>query len=184
MGRVEKGLQRLRGRPLIEWVIERFRPQVDELSISANQELEAYASYGLPVLPDVHRESGGDIAGPLAGLHAGMQACRHGLIATVPCDVPLLPPDLVGRLRAALLDNSVDVAIPKLGEQVQPVFVLARTAVLPVLDAYIASGQRRADGWYAGLRSIAVNFDDEAAAFLNINTLAELQDMEGSKGPR
>ena len=180
MGRVEKGLQRLRGRALIEWVIEGFRPQVDELLISANKELDAYARYGLPVLPDVHRESGGEVAGPLAGLHAGMRACRHELIATVPCDVPYPAADLVARLRAALFEQSADVALPKIGGRVQPVFVLVRKQTLAALEAYILSGQRRADGWYAGLSSVEVPFDDEAAAFANINTLSDLKSMEGS----
>lgn len=180
MGRVEKGLQGLRGRALIEWVIDGFRPQVDELLISANKELDAYARYGLPVVPDVHRESGGEVAGPLAGLHAGMQACRHGLIATVPCDVPFPPADLVTRLRAALFERSADVAVVKIGERVQPVFVLARKDSLPILEAYILSGQRRADGWYAALSSVEVSFDDEAAAFANINTLTDLKSMDGS----
>jgi len=179
MGRVEKGLQLLRGRALIEWVVAGFRPQVDELLISANQQLDAYARYGLAVLPDVHRESGGEVAGPLAGLHAGMMACRHDLIATVPCDVPFPPADLVGRLRAALLERSAQVAVATIGGRVQPVFVLARKDCLPALDAYITSGQRRADGWYAGLSSVEVSFDDEAAAFANINTLTDLKRMEG-----
>ena len=39
MGGVDKGLVELRGRPMVEWVVERLRPQVDELLINANQNL-------------------------------------------------------------------------------------------------------------------------------------------------
>jgi len=39
MGGVDKGLQPLRGRPMVAWVIERFAPQVDEVLINANQNL-------------------------------------------------------------------------------------------------------------------------------------------------
>ena len=94
MGGVDKGLQPLRGKPMVEWVIERLAPQVDEIIINANQNIESYESFGHRVVPD---EIGG-FAGPLAGLHAGLKAAAHPLVVTVPCDSPFLPPDLVSRL--------------------------------------------------------------------------------------
>ncbi len=180
MGRAEKGLQLLRGRPMIEWVIERFQPQVRELLVSANDQLPAYRRYGLPVLEDGFREPDGSLAGPLAGLHAGMSACAHPLIATAPCDTPFLPLDLVERLHAALAAGEADVAVASIGGRAQPVFVLAKREVLPRLDAYLRGGGRKAEGWYAGLRSVAVAFDEEAAAFANINTLDELRGSESA----
>ena len=90
MGGVDKGLKALRGRPMVEWVVERFAPQVDEVLINANQNLEAYAAFGYRVIPD---EIGG-YAGPLAGLHRGLSQAAHDLVATVPCDSPFLPADL------------------------------------------------------------------------------------------
>ena len=43
MGSVDKGLQPLDGRPMVAWAIERLAPQVDEILLNANQNLEAYA---------------------------------------------------------------------------------------------------------------------------------------------
>jgi molybdopterin-guanine dinucleotide biosynthesis protein A len=48
MGGVDKGLQELRGRPLLAWVIERFGPQVDELLINTNQNGDRYAVFRPP----------------------------------------------------------------------------------------------------------------------------------------
>ena len=48
MGGVDKGLEVLRGRPMVAWVIERFAPQVDEILINANQNLETYCRARLP----------------------------------------------------------------------------------------------------------------------------------------
>ena len=182
MGRVEKGLQPFQGRPLIERVLERFRPQVDELLISANQSIAAYEAYGVTVVSDSLKEADGTVAGPLAGLHAGLRACRHPLLATVPCDAPHLPDHLVARLREGLVAAAADVAIPKVAAHVQPVFVLARKDVFAELDLYMKSGGRRADGWYGRLRVIEVPFED-AAAFANVNTLAELREMEAGDRP-
>lgn len=170
MGGVDKGLQVLRGRPMVEHVIERLRPQVDEVLVNANQNLERYGVYGCPVVPDAV----GGFAGPLAGLHAGMKSTRAPLILTVPCDSPFLPLDLAARLRAALEKNRADIAVAKTRDQAHPVFALARTAVLPHLEAFLARGERKIDLWYASLRVVEVPFDDQEDAFSNINTPQDL----------
>ena len=48
MGGVDKGLQPLRGKPMVQWALERLAPQVDEILVNANQNLEAYARIRLP----------------------------------------------------------------------------------------------------------------------------------------
>ena len=170
MGGVDKGLQVLRGRPMVEHVIERLRPQVNEVLINANQNLERYGAYGCPVVTDAV----GGFAGPLAGLHAGMKSTTSPLILTVPCDSPFLPLDLAARLHAALEENQADIAVAKTRDQPHPVFALARTAVLPHLEAFLARGERKIDLWYASLRVVEVPFDDQEAAFSNINTPQDL----------
>jgi molybdenum cofactor guanylyltransferase len=168
MGGVDKGLQTLRGKPMAQWALERLAPQVGEVLINCNQNLEAYARFGYRLVPD---EIGG-FAGPLAGLHAGLRAAAHPLVATVPCDSPFLPRDLVARLQTELRSN--DLAVAKTGSQAHPVFSLVRKDVLQNLQAFLESGGRKIDAWYASLRTIEVSFDDEADAFRNINTLEEL----------
>jgi molybdenum cofactor guanylyltransferase len=170
MGGVDKGLQVLRGKAMVEWVLARFAPQVDEVLINANQNAERYASFGHRVVPD-------DIsgfAGPLAGLQAGLKVAAQALVVTCPCDSPFLPPDLVHRLREALEREGAELAVAKTGEQPHPVFSLVRREVLPGLTRFLESGGRKIDAWYAGLKVVEVDFGDEAEAFSNINTPEEL----------
>jgi molybdopterin-guanine dinucleotide biosynthesis protein A len=168
MGGVDKGLQALRGKPMVAWVIERLAPQVEEILINANQNLDAYRGFGHVVVSD---EISG-FAGPLAGLHAGLKRARHELVATVPCDSPFLPPDLVSRLETSLAGN--DVAVAKTGEQPHPVFCLLKKNLMANLETFLLQGGRKIDAWYAPLKTVEVRFDDEADAFRNINTLEEL----------
>ncbi len=171
MGGVDKGLQVLRGKPMIEWVLARFAPQVDELLINANQNRERYEALGRRVVAD-------DIsgfAGPLAGLQAGLKAASHPLLVTCPCDSPFLPTDLVRRLREALERERADLAVAKTGHQAHPVFSLVRREVLPGLTRFLVSGGRKIDAWYASLKTVEVDFGDQAEAFSNINTREELQ---------
>jgi molybdopterin-guanine dinucleotide biosynthesis protein A len=169
MGGVDKGLQPLRGKPMIEWVLARLAPQVSEVIINANQNIATYEKFGNRVV----RDEVGGFAGPLAGLHAGLKAARHPLVVTVPCDSPFLPSDLVSRLTASLRENQLAVA--KTGDQPHPVFALMKREVRESLEAFLAAGGRKIDAWYAALKVVEVRFDDEAEAFRNINTLEELR---------
>ena len=170
MGGVDKGLVLLDGRPMAAHVLARLGPQVGEVLINANQNLDRYRALGYPVVPD---EVGG-FAGPLAGLHAGLTRATRPFAVTVPCDSPFLPADLVARLAEALERDRAELAVARTFDQPHPVFALVRRDVLPGLAAFLAEGGRKIDAWYAALEVVEVRFDDEADAFRNINTADEL----------
>jgi molybdopterin-guanine dinucleotide biosynthesis protein A len=175
MGGVDKGLQPFRGKAMVEHVVERFGPQVDELLINANRNADAYARFGFRVIAD---EIEG-FAGPLAGFERGLAHAKGELVVTAPCDSPFLAQDLVSRLRAALEANRADLAVAKTGDQAHPVFSLMRRSVHASLRDFLSSGQRKIDRWYGALAVVEVSFDDQPDAFLNINTLDELAGLQG-----
>ena len=176
MGGVDKGLQTLRGRPMAAWVVERLQPQVGPLIINANQNLDRYAEFGCPVVPDQIP----DFAGPLAGLHAALSAARTPLVVTAPCDSPFLPEDLVFRLFSALTAAGAELAVARTFDQPHPVFCLCRREVLPHLTDFLESGGRKIDRLYATLKIVEVAFDEVADAFENINTRDELSRFEST----
>ena len=170
MGGVDKGLVELDGKPMVAHVLARLAAQVGALLINANQNADRYAALGVPVVPDAI--SG--FAGPLAGLHAGLVRTATPYAATVPCDSPFLPTDLVARLADGLEAGNAEVAVAKTFDQAHPVFALVRSDVLQHLAAFLAGGGRKIDAWYASLAVVEVPFDDCADAFRNINTPDEL----------
>jgi molybdopterin-guanine dinucleotide biosynthesis protein A len=170
MGMVDKGLVDLDGKPLVAHVLARLAPQVGALIVNANRNAERYAALGHPVVGDAI----GGFAGPLAGLHAGLSAATTPFVATVPCDSPFLPADLVARLAGAFEAKALDIAVARTFDQPHPVFALVRCDVLPHLARFLQQGGRKIDAWYASLRLAEVAFDDEADAFRNINTPQEL----------
>lgn len=177
MGGVDKGLQPFRGKPMVAHVLERLAPQVDEILVNANRNVDAYAALGHRVVAD---EIAG-FAGPLAGFERGLAHATHPLVVTVPCDSPFLPHDLVDRLRRALQAQAADLAVARTGEQPHPVFSLMRREVQGSLREFLSSGQRKIDKWYAALRVVEVPFDDEAEAFVNINTRDELKSLQARR---
>ena len=180
MGGVDKGLQSHQGVPLVMHALMRLGPQVGHLLINANRNLGAYEAMGVPVWPDALP----DYPGPLAGFLTGLEHCETPYLVTVPCDSPLFPGDLVARLLGALTAADAEIAMPVTIEtgvrQPQPVFCLMRSEVLESLVAFTQSGQRKIDRWTAQHRCVEVEFDD-ARAFVNANTLAELQQL-GTNG--
>jgi molybdenum cofactor guanylyltransferase len=178
MGGVDKGLQAFRGKRLVDHVYERLAPQVGGIVINANQNQEAYRTLGVRVVSDAI----GGFAGPLAGMHAGLSVSKRPFLASVPCDSPFLPEDLIARLYARLDETGAELAVAKTGEQPHPVFSLMRRGVLDHLGDFLKGGGRKIDAWYASLFVVEVAFDDEPDAFSNINTLEELETWE--KAPR
>lgn len=174
MGGVDKGLIEFAGKPMVAHVLDRLRPQVDEILINANREIERYADFGYEVISD---EIEG-FAGPLAGLHRGMCAASQPFVLTVPCDSPFLPTDLASRLMQGLVQSDADLAVAKTGTQAHPVFCLCRTSLKNHLQSYLQGGGRKIDRWYSTLRMAEVAFDDKPQAFANINTLDELESLQ------
>jgi molybdopterin-guanine dinucleotide biosynthesis protein A len=172
LGGADKGLQPIGGQPVIARVIQRFAPQVGEVIISANRNVERYAAFGHRIVQDRLGE------GPLAGMHAGLCAASHEFLATVPCDAPALPLDLVARLWSSLSAQRADLAVASTGGFAQPVFILVRKAALPHLADYLEQGGRKADGWYNRIRTVRVPFDDQAAAFANLNDAGDFSAFE------
>ena len=180
MGGVDKGLQNFHGVPLALHALLRLGPQVGHVMINANRNLGAYEAFGAPLWPDALP----DFAGPLAGFLAGLEQCETPYLVTVPCDSPQFPLDLVQRLAHALEANGAEIAVAATLEdgamRTQPVFCMMKAGVMETLVRFTHEGQRKIDRWTALYRCVEVAFDD-ARAFANANTLAELQQLEQSQ---
>jgi len=191
MGGVDKGLQNFNGTPLALNAVLRLGMQVGEMMVNANRNLSAYESFGVPVWPD----GLADYAGPLAGFLTGLERCETPYLLTVPCDTPLFPLDLAGRLADALVADGAEIAMVNAQEAAdepggstvlrpQPVFCLLGTNLLESLVQFTQGGGRKIDKWTAQHRTVLVPFDrpgDAPDAFYNANTLAELHALENQR---
>jgi molybdopterin-guanine dinucleotide biosynthesis protein A len=164
----DKGLKQLHGRPLIAWVIAALEPQGTRIVISANDNVAAYGELGYPVITDLVP----GYAGPLAGVQAALQSTGSEWVASVPCDTPFLPHDLIARLLTAAA--GADAAVAVVHGRRQPTVALYRKRVLSGLSRYLESGGRKVGDWLIALDAREAVFDDEQA-FFNINSPDELE---------
>ncbi len=181
MGGVDKGLQMHAGRPLAQHALLRLAPQVGAVAINANRHLAEYEAMGVPVWPDALPE----YPGPLAGMLAGMQHCGTPYLVTVPCDTPNFPLDLVERLARGWTAPDCEMVMAVAREDGalhrQPVFLLMRATLVESANAFLRSGQGKIGKWTAQHHCAEVVFE-EASAFFNANTLADLEQLQRRSG--
>ncbi len=181
MGGGDKCLRSLGGRPILERIIERARPQVAALVMNANGDPARFAAYSLPVAADIVEGYVGPLAGVLTGMEwAAVNAPQCRWLASFASDAPFLPHDLVARLRAAVERAGAGLACAASSGQAHPVFGLwgidlrhdLRRAIQ--LDAI-----RKVDVWTARHRLAVVEFDASPIdPFFNTNRPEDLAEAE------
>ncbi len=168
MGGADKGLINYQQRPLIEWALDALRPQVNEIFISANRNLDAYAAYTCRVIPDILP----NFPGPLAGVLSAMDAVTTEWLLVVPCDTPHLPANLVGNLWQAAQESDVPMAIAADTVRTHYTIMLVQTKLATTLRDYLNSGAREVHRWQQAFHPSQARFAD--GCFDNINTPADL----------
>jgi molybdopterin-guanine dinucleotide biosynthesis protein A len=169
MGGKDKGWLELKGLPLIQRAIERLEPQVDEVVISANRNIEAYQELGKRIFVDDT-----PYLGPLAGIAACLRRINTDYAVIVPTDAPLIPLDLVSRLLAAL---PASLVLCQDESRLQPLFGLYHRSLADSITAFLNQGERKLTLWCQQQQPKIVTIGDNRA-FTNLNTPSELEHFE------
>ena len=167
--RQDKGLIELDNKPLIEHIIDRVRPQLDDIVISATRNENTYKKYAKKVIGDKNK----NFFGPLAGVSSCINECRHEWILVIPCDTPLLPDDLVSRLSVS---GSHKLIVAKSQQQRQLIFLM-HASLKENLNEFLLRGHQKAMSWIEMQNPKVVTFSNAGNAFSNINTQTELDSI-------
>ena len=172
LGGIDKGLVKLNNLPLVQHLVNRIQPQVSNIIISANRNIDSYKKLGFPVYED----DVSDYAGPLAGILKALQHCDTEWLLIVAADSPFIPGDLASRLIQNA--NDVKIVMPHDGKHLHPTFALIHKSLQDSLKNYLDKGERKARAWMQLQQHAIVDFSDQADAFMNINTEDELKNAE------
>lgn len=169
----EKAVVRLGERTLLEWAVDVLREDCDNLAVSARAGSGAEAiarDLGIPVLIDDPAHPNGPLAGVAAGLRwaSGLGAAH---LATLPCDTPHAPLDMVARLHAA--GGESFAAFAETVDGPHPLCALWSIDLLASLESELSRGHPPVRAFLGNVGGVAVPFG-EAAAFLNINAPGDL----------
>ncbi|MGH6832468.1 MAG: molybdenum cofactor guanylyltransferase MobA [Methyloceanibacter sp.] len=184
MGGGDKCLRLLGGKPILAHIIERLRPQVSDIVINANGDESRFARFGLPVVAD----SVAGFAGPLAGIHAGLEwikANRRGSSygVTVATDIPFFPLDLVQRFLAEPADRP-SLLVARSDAGTHPVVGLWPVALAGDIERSLQQGMRKVGGWTEQHGAVEISFPPVEIGgrsidpFFNINRPEDLAEAE------
>jgi len=185
MGGGDKCLRPLAGRPILARIVERLEPQVSAMVINANGDPARFAGFGLPVVAD----SVTGFAGPLAGVHAGLEwvkANHPGLryAVTVATDTPFFPANLVRRFLAEA-EGASRLLVARSEAGVHPVNGLWPVAMVAELEKSLKAGERTVGKWVAEHGATEIFFPDGEIGgrridpFFNINRPEDLTEADG-----
>ncbi|MGD9659489.1 MAG: molybdenum cofactor guanylyltransferase MobA [Methylocystis sp.] len=188
MGGGDKPLAETAGRPILQHVIDRLKPQCAALAINANGDPARFSAFGLPVVAD----SVEGFAGPLAGVLAGMDfAAETGAtdVLSAPGDTPFLPADLLSRLEAARNQAGADIAVAASDARIHHAVALWPVALREDLRrALVDEGERKVSAFIARFANVVVDWPVEPYdPFFNVNRPEDLARAEaiakdGSRG--
>jgi molybdopterin-guanine dinucleotide biosynthesis protein A len=181
MGGGDKCLLPLGGRPVLASVLAGLTPQVSEIVLNANGEASRFARFGLPVVAD----SVAGFAGPLAGVHAGLEwvkVNRPGIryVVTVPSDTPFFPDDLVQRFLSEL-EHHPSLLVAASAEGVHPVVGLWPVGLARDLQECLEQGMHKVGAFTKQHGAVEVFFPPVNVGgrlvdpFFNINRPDELE---------
>jgi len=170
----DKGLMRLNNKPMVAQIVQRLKPQVKEILISANNNLDVYQEYSECVLEDEFD----DFRGPIAGICEGLKTTSTDFLLVVPCDGPRLPMDLARRMLASCLKEGSLLATVHDGQFKQPTYSLIHKSLLANAKDFLIRGERKLGQWLKENHSTLVDYSDQPEAFVNINSVEQLQELE------
>lgn len=172
----DKGLSFYRGKPLIAHVITAIEPQVMDLILCVNRNLDEYRQYGYALVTDQDASR----QGPLAGITAAIDYLLHqyekpvDAILVSSCDSPSLPDDYVNRLKAALSVSQVAVVYD--GKRRQNLHCLITKPAWASLSDFYVSGGRAMHRWFEQVEIEQVDLSDCRSGFSNINSPEQLNE--------
>ncbi|WP_186367850.1 molybdenum cofactor guanylyltransferase MobA [Yersinia kristensenii] len=175
MGGNDKGLILLHNKPMFQHVIDRLKPQVNDLLINSNRNQEIYQQSGIPVINDIIT----GFVGPLAGMHTGLSYSATEWVVFAPCDVPALPSNLVSQLWQG--KQQALAAYVHDGERPHPTLALIHVSLKSLLAEYLAKGDRKLMIFMESVNAQSVIFKGQGDQFSNLNTPTDCDLWEQSK---
>jgi len=174
MNNQDKGLIQFKGLPLVSYAIAAMGTVVGQTIINANRNIADYKVFGLPVVCDQTE----NFDGPLAGVLTAMMFAKTGILLVMPCDSPFVKANHLQKLLSSRSQIDADVAVAYDGQRLHPVILAIKTDLMPNLQDYLRSGQRKVDTWLEQQKMVKTDFSPEPEIFTNINSMSELADLE------
>ena len=169
----EKALEKVKGRPLIQLVIDRLSSLGNEIMVVTSQ-INTLPDLGVKKVTDIYPNKG-----PLGGIYSGLMAapCFYSLV--VGCDMPLLNVALLHHIME--MSPGFDVVIPRVNDNVEPLHAVYSKNCLATIEAALKRNRLQIQGFFHQVKVKYIEdaelkkFDPEHLSFFNINSESDLE---------
>jgi molybdopterin-guanine dinucleotide biosynthesis protein A len=158
----DKGSMLFRDKALILYSYEVLKPFVNSVWLSSNQ--KPHASFGLPMLADIHHS-----IGPIGGLHAALIAAPTEWILVLPCDTPLVQAELIMQLFNTSISTDCQAIVPSHDGHFEPLFALYHKNTIDQINIQISKGDYKMTHFIEQINTVIVQVSQQKS-FVNINT--------------
>lgn len=168
-----KAFAEIDGRPLIEIIIDKFKPVFPEIFIVSNHP-EPFNKYGYQVYEDIYPGKG-----PVGGIHTALTQAAYDEIFIMGCDMPFMDIRIAKFLLAKLEDK--DSAVPRIKGYLQPMSAAYSKKCLPHLEYCLRTDRLKLIRLFEELNAVIIDekeleqFGVLDELFLNVNDQMALQ---------
>ena len=166
---LDKAMIEWDGSTFLERIIANLRPVCSEIMIVGDR--PEYHDFGVPVIPDLIEN-----IGPLGGILTGLKQSRTDSCFFIPCDMPLLGPDLIIKIITSSSDKRA--IIPVVNERLQLLSSVYHKSVTDHLQKMIENGTRKVSLFADSLDIHKFTVEDQYIdQFRNFNFKEELEEL-------
>jgi molybdopterin-guanine dinucleotide biosynthesis protein A len=172
----DKSMLPVKGKPLIEYVLEQLSPHFSQILISSN-DVPKYAFLGVEIIPD-------EVAGKgmLVGIASALRASANQTNFVIACDIPEINISSVRRMLRE--SEGFDAVVPQIGPtRYEPLFAVYKKSALSAIDNAITSGNYRIIDSLKKCRVkyIDLSYIDYIDKIKNLNTMDDYLEFIGKK---
>lgn len=179
----DKALSQLFGKPLLIHVVENACNAMDEVVVCVSDETrktnytEALKKYNLCEAKFVVDEKISHINGPNVAIMTGLKSTRAEYCITLPCDMPLIKPEVIKHMFDVAKGEQVAVPMWPNGRLETLVMVLERESATEITETLCQLRRPRSDDIIRGASKVLFasplgemkTYDAELKSFVNIN---------------
>ncbi len=167
----DKGLLVVKGKRIIEHLIEELEQVVDDIIIISNEENYNYLGYR--VYRDILKNRG-----PMGGIHTALTFSKTRKNLIVGCDMPFLNRSIF----QFIVDNSFgfDIAVPINNEKFEPLCAVYNSSCVERFSEHLKKNKLKIQDVLKEFQTNSININNtkfDSRYFTNINTPEELSQI-------
>ncbi|WP_374721604.1 molybdenum cofactor guanylyltransferase [Peribacillus tepidiphilus] len=147
-----KALLSFSDRKTVEKIASELQEATDEVLLVTNT-FSDYKFLRLKMVEDEYKEKG-----PLAGIHAGLQAAENEYCFVAACDMPFIQGELIREIVSYL--NEYDAVVPNIRGQLHPLFAAYRRSCLESIEACIKNNDLRIRSFHSKVSTKIMKEED------------------------